>query len=95
MIATAFVNIWNTRVGAIAWDDSTGVGSFEFEPSFLDSACDLAPIKMPRTEAKGRIFTFSELKGSKAFNGLPGLLADSLPSRLREVFAKQKFVENS
>ncbi len=81
MIATAFVNIWNTRVGAIAWDDSTGVGSFEFEPSFLESDWDLAPLKMPRSEARGRIFTFTELKESKAFNGLPGLLADSLPDR--------------
>ena len=81
MIATAFVNIWNTRVGAIVWDDSAGVGSFEFEPSFLESDWDLAPLKMPRSEARGRIFTFTELKESKAFNGLPGLLADSLPDR--------------
>ena len=81
MMATAFVNIWNTRIGAIAWDDSTGVGSFEFEPSFLESDWDLAPLKMPRSEARGRIFTFTELKESKAFNGLPGLLADSLPDR--------------
>ncbi|HEX7846689.1 MAG TPA: hypothetical protein VF476_12885 [Chitinophagaceae bacterium] len=43
MITTAFVNIWNKRVGAIAWDTATGVGSFEFEPSFLAQGLDLSP----------------------------------------------------
>ena len=81
MIATAFINIWNHRVGAIAWDDSTGAGSFEFEAAFLNNNWDLSPVMMPRTEAKGRIFTFPELRDSKAFNGLPGLLADSLPDK--------------
>jgi serine/threonine-protein kinase HipA len=81
MIATAFVNIWNKRVGAIAWDDSTGLGTFEFEPAFLNNGWDLSPLRMPQIEAKGRIFSFSELKDSKAFYGLPGLLADSLPDK--------------
>lgn len=35
MITTAFINIWNKRVGAIAWDVDTELASFEFEPSFL------------------------------------------------------------
>jgi len=78
---TAFVNIWNSRVGAIAWDEQTGLGSFEFEPAFLSNNLDLAPLKMPVLEAGRRIFTFPELRNSKSFKGLPGLLADSLPDR--------------
>jgi serine/threonine-protein kinase HipA len=35
MITTAFINIWNKRVGAIAWDDNNGLATFEYEPSFL------------------------------------------------------------
>ncbi len=31
MVTTAFVNIWGLRVGAIAWDDNTGLGSFEYD----------------------------------------------------------------
>ena len=81
MIATAFVNIWNKRVGAVAWDDSTGVGSFEFEPSFLNNSWDISPLKMPVVEAKGRIFSFSELRNNQTFKGLPGLLADVLPDK--------------
>jgi len=79
MIETAYVNIWDTRVGAIAWNASTNLCSFEFESSFLNSAWDLAPLQMPLKEAKGRIFSFSELRNSPAFKGLPGLLADVLP----------------
>jgi serine/threonine-protein kinase HipA len=78
---TAFVKIWNQRVGAVAWDASAGVGNFEFEPSFLNSGLDLAPLQMPANQSRGRVFSFPELRSSKAFKGLPGLLADSLPDK--------------
>ncbi|MDX9694161.1 MAG: type II toxin-antitoxin system HipA family toxin [Bacteroidales bacterium] len=81
MANTATVKIWNNNVGAIAWDESTRIGSFEFEPSFLKTNWDLAPLKMPLNEASGRIFSFSELRDENAFKGLPGLLADVLPDK--------------
>jgi serine/threonine-protein kinase HipA len=81
MITTAFINIWNQRVGAIAWDSTTGLGSFEFEPSFLKNNWNLAPLKMPIEQANKRIFKFSELRDIKTFRGLPGLLADVLPDK--------------
>jgi len=81
MITTAYINIWKHRAGAIAWDDSTGVGSFEFEPSFLKNNLDLAPLKMPVNILSGRIFSFPELRTNNSFRGLPGLLADMLPDR--------------
>ncbi|MBK6834270.1 MAG: type II toxin-antitoxin system HipA family toxin [Bacteroidetes bacterium] len=81
MITTAFINIWNQRVGAIAWDSTTGLGSFEYEPKFLKNNWNLSPIKMNIEQAKNRIFTFSELRDIKTFRGLPGLLADVLPDK--------------
>ena len=78
---TATVKIWNTEVGAIAWDEASGIGEFEFEPSYLRGNWDLSPLKMPLAEARGRIFAFNELKYSKTFKGLPGLLADVLPDK--------------
>ncbi len=81
MANTANVTIWNIPVGAIAWNASTGLGSFEFEPSFLNTQWDLSPIIMPLAEARNRVFTFSELRASDAFKGLPGLLADVLPDK--------------
>jgi len=81
MITTALVKIWDNLVGAIAWDDATGIGSFEFDSSFLKLGFDLSPIKMPLTEANNRIFSFPELRNNTLFKGLPGLLADVLPDR--------------
>lgn len=81
MITTAFVNIWNQRVGAIAWDPDTGLGSFEYMPSFLENNLHLAPIKMPKEAASKRIFSFPELRDTHTFKGLPGLLADVLPDK--------------
>ncbi|MBL7934517.1 MAG: type II toxin-antitoxin system HipA family toxin [Bacteroidia bacterium] len=81
MITTAFINIWNQRVGAIAWDSTTGLGSFEYDRSFLKHNWNLAPIKMPIDQANKRIFTFNELRDIKTFRGLPGLLADVLPDK--------------
>ena len=81
MITTAFINIWNKRVGAIAWDVDTELASFEFESSFLTNKWDLSPLKMPIADAAKRVFSFPELRGTTTFKGLPGLLADVLPDK--------------
>ncbi len=81
MITTAFIHIWNKTVGAIAWDENTGLGSFEYEPAFLEHNLDLAPLKMPIANARGRVFSFPELRDTATFKGLPGLVADVLPDR--------------
>ena len=72
MITTAFINIWNKRVGASAWDAGTGLASFEFEPSFLANKWDLSPLKMPVAGAERRVFSFPELRSAATFRGLPG-----------------------
>jgi serine/threonine-protein kinase HipA len=81
----AEVKIWGELVGAVAWDEGTGLAGFEYDPGFRKLNLDLAPLKMPVTSPK-RIFTFPELrKGRDAdtdtFKGLPGLLADVLPDK--------------
>jgi serine/threonine-protein kinase HipA len=81
MITTAYVNLWNKRVGAIAWDQETRLTSFEFEPSFLTNAWDIAPLRMSISGAKGKIFSFPELRDISTFKGIPGLLADSMPDK--------------
>jgi serine/threonine-protein kinase HipA len=81
MITSSFINLWNKRVGAIAWDRNTGLSSFEYAPSFLTNNWDIAPLKMPIEGAEKRIFSFPELRDSATFKGLPGLLADVLPDK--------------
>ena len=73
----AEVILWGTKIGTAAFDHSTGLGSFEYEPAFLASGIEVAPITMPLSR---RVFRFPELE-KQSFHGLPGLLADSLPDK--------------
>lgn len=82
---TAIVNIWGQQAGAVAWDEETGVASFEYYPAFKRLGWELSPLKMPLTQEQ-RIFSFPELRKERnstydTFKGLPGLLADVLPDR--------------
>ena len=85
MITTAFVKIWGSIAGAVAWDENTGLGTFEYDSNFIKSGWDLSPIKMPLNQKPG-IFNFPELRTRSnsaidSFRGLPGLLADVLPDK--------------
>ena len=85
MINTAFVKIWGELIGAVAWDEKTGVASFEYDPKFKRLNWDLSPLKMPVSNSKN-VFAFRELRKNKdtefdTFKGLPGLLADVLPDK--------------
>lgn len=79
MITVAYINLWQQRVGAIAWDEKKQLGTFEFDPTFLSSQLNIAPLKMPLEAATNRLFAFPELSKTATFKGLPGLLADVLP----------------
>jgi len=81
----AEVKIWGKLVGAVAWNEKTGIASFEYDPLFKKLNWDLAPLKMPITSSK-KVITFPELRRDKnsefdTFKGLPGLLADVLPDK--------------
>ena len=78
---TAFVKLWNKKVGAIAWNEQNQLGEFEFDPTFLTHSWDIAPITMLVNSPKGTVFSFPELRANNTFRGLPGLLADLLPDR--------------
>jgi len=80
MINSAFINIWGKRVGAIFWNQSTGVGSFQYDEKFLEENLDLSPILMPFKNGN-RIYEFPENRDNNTFRGLPGLLADVLPDK--------------
>ena len=62
-------------VGVVSFNTETGIGSFEFEPSFIKTGIELSPLKMPLSR---KIYSFPEADPA-AFKGLPGMIADSLP----------------
>lgn len=82
---TAYVKIWGELVGAVAWNETTGLAAFEYDSKFKNLNWDLAPLQMPIHSGKNK-FEFPSLrkKGEgelDTFKGLPGLLADALPDR--------------
>ncbi len=81
MNSIAQIKLYNKNVGAVVYDSTKSVAFIEFEDSFLKTGYDIAPIKMPALNAKGKIFSFPELAGSNTFKGMPGLLADVLPDK--------------
>ena len=79
MPTVAEVRLWGRRIGAVSLGDGAEVAAFEYEPEFVRSRIEVAPLAMPLA---ARIYTFPQLP-RPAFQGLPGLLADSLPGPLR------------
>jgi len=82
---TAFVKIWGALAGAVAWDERTGIATFEYDADFKKRNWDLSPLKMPIQSARN-IFRFPELKQDRnspldTYKGMPGLLADVLPDK--------------
>lgn len=81
---TKTVNIWlwDSLIGAAAWDTEKEFASFEFTPEFLKKGIDLAPLRMPLEVARSGsvVFTFRTLP-KDTFYGLPGMLADALPDK--------------
>ena len=77
MTALAEVRLWGRRVGAVALEDGQDSANFQYDPEFVPSGIQLAPITMPLSN---RVFSFPELP-RQTFHGLPGLLSDSLPDR--------------
>lgn len=85
MVDVAKVNIWDTFVGAVRWDEDQQLAYFQYDEKFVEKGWDICPIKMPISQGT-RIYSFPELRRGRnttedTFKGLPGLLADSLPDR--------------
>ena len=71
------VKCWGARVGALASDPASGFYAFEYDPHWVASGVELAPIFMPTT-APAAAFIFPTLPIA-TFDRLPGMIADCLP----------------
>jgi serine/threonine-protein kinase HipA len=66
---------WGRRVGAAALDPTSGWYAFAYDPDWIRTGVELAPLHMP---LRRQPYQFPELPRNTFF-GLPALLADSLP----------------
>ena len=76
-LTVAAVTLWGSRIAAVSIEPGARYATFQYDPAFVRSGIEIAPIRMPlRVEP----YRFPGLP-QDAFRGLPGLLADSLPDR--------------
>ena len=75
MTTLAEVRLWGRRIGAVALEDGADVATFAYEPAFIGSGIQVAPLMMPLGPD---VFGFPDLN-PRSFHGLPGMLADALP----------------
>lgn len=71
------VRIWGQKVGAVALDPNLRFYVFEYEPNFVKTGIELAPLTMPLAKAS-EPFVFTDLP-EQTYKRLPALLADALP----------------
>ena len=69
------VCMWGQTVGAAALDPKLGFYAFEYDPEFVKSGIELAPLTMPLAKAS---YVFTDLP-ELTYKRLPALLADALP----------------
>ena len=90
LVALAEVRLWDRRVGAVAEEDS-GAVTFEYDPEFAPSGLEISPVHLPLS-THGPV-SFPELRAQQAFDGLPGVLADSLPDRFGNAIIRKYFAD--
>ena len=76
MVDVAKVRMFGDYIGTFVWDDSYKVARFEYDNDFIGKGIEPSPLMMPVQQ--GRVYSFGVLNWD-TYNGLPGMLADSLP----------------
>ncbi len=71
----AEVRLWGKRVGALAYNPSSRLSTFEYAPEWLSSGVEIAPLHMPLASTK---YQFPGLSYD-TYRGLPAIFADALP----------------
>ena len=46
----ASVILWGRRIGAVSWDETRALGVFQYDPAFVNSGIEVAPLTMPARE---------------------------------------------
>ena len=77
MSVAAEVKLCGSRIGVVLLEDGDRNALFQYDPEFIASGIEVAPLMMPLST---NTYRFPGLSW-ETFHGLPGLLADSLPDK--------------
>ena len=76
-IKSAEIILWGTRIGVVHKTSDNDTYNFQYDNEFSHSGIEVSPFVMPLSN---NVYSFPLLNNT-SFNGLPGLLADSLPDK--------------
>lgn len=97
MIRTVTVSIWDKEIGRLLWDNSRRLSYFTFNPVYLQSGLDIAPLTAPIHDRRSSFPIYGD--SDRIYQKLPPFLADSLPddwgSRLFDVWRKEQRIPMS
>ena len=85
------VKLWGTTIGALTQEDGDDFAFFEYNPDFVRSGIEPAPVTMP--VRAGAIYRFPDLAPA-TFHKLPGLFADSIPDKFGNKIIDQWLIQN-
>lgn len=75
------VKLWGMDVGYLSWDRKAGAAIFEYEPSFLEQRLDISPLTMSISSPRSQKQLPWTGDKDKLYQGLPPMIADSLPDK--------------
>lgn len=97
MIKTVKVSIWGMEAGILLWDSTRKLSYFTFNPDFLKSGLDIAPLTSPIADRRSLFPIYGD--SERIYQKLPSFLADSLPddwgNRLFDVWRKEQRIPTS
>ncbi len=77
MVQTADVYLWGKHIGSVSQNEGNSIMNFRYTDWAIDNGINLSPIMMP---SERKTYQFPDLIRT-SFNGVPGLIADSLPDK--------------
>jgi Uncharacterized protein related to capsule biosynthesis enzymes len=89
------VNLWGMDVGYLSWDKKAEVAVFEYESSFLEQGLDIAPLTMSVGSSRSQKQLPWTGDKEKIYQGLPPMIADSLPDKWGNSLFKAWLRENN
>lgn len=83
-VNTVKVTLWGSPIGYLHRQESALIG-FQYDENFIGSGIEVSPIRMPLSN----ITYFFPSLPEETYNGLPGMVADSLPDKFGNIIIKQ------
>ena len=75
------ITIWGKTVGYIYWDESRKTSIFEYDKEFVSLGLEISPLNMPVQSVRSKKGLPWYGDADKLYQGLPPMIADSLPDK--------------